>query len=127
MRRRIASSITAPSTPTASAASRTDVQKPRAPPPSAGPSHCVSEYAAYSPIMNIEPCAKLTIRVTPKISDRPTAIRNSVDAPASPLSSWTAKPETMRRGPRDSVGGAQLAGLLGARQHRGAVDVAVVL
>src|SRR5882672_3033941 len=42
--------------------------------------------------MYIEPCAKLTMRVTPKISDRPTATRNSDEAPARPFSSWTARP-----------------------------------
>src|SRR6267142_5433472 len=34
------------------------------------------------------PCAKFTMRVTPKISDRPAATRNSVEALASPLRSW---------------------------------------
>ena len=40
------------------------------------------------PSMYSEPCAKFTIRVTPKISDRPTAMRNSVDALASPFRNW---------------------------------------
>jgi hypothetical protein len=31
------------------------------------------------------------MRDTPKISDSPTATRNSVEALASPLSSWTNK------------------------------------
>src|SRR4030095_8539176 len=35
-----------------------------------------------------EPCAKLTIRVTPKISDRPADTRNSDAAAASPFRSW---------------------------------------
>ena len=35
--------------------------------------------------MNSEPCAKLTIRVTPKMMDRPAATRNSDDALASPV------------------------------------------
>src|SRR5215475_1971284 len=40
------------------------------------------------PSMYSEPCAKFTIRVTPKISDSPTATRNSVDALASPFRNW---------------------------------------
>ena len=35
------------------------------------------------------------MRVTPKISDSPAATRNSDDAPASPLRSWTTKPEKL--------------------------------
>src|SRR5690606_11529530 len=33
------------------------------------------------------------MRVTPKISDRPAATRNSEDASASPFRSWTIKPD----------------------------------
>ena len=40
------------------------------------------------PSMYSEPWAKFTIRVTPKISDRPTAMRKSVDALASPFRNW---------------------------------------
>src|SRR4051812_10897587 len=43
--------------------------------------------------MKNEPCAKLTMCVTPKISDRPAATRNRYDASANPLSSWTRRPE----------------------------------
>ena len=35
------------------------------------------------------PWLKLTTRVTPKITVSPAATRNSADAPASPVSSWT--------------------------------------
>src|SRR2546426_5394916 len=49
--------------------------------------------------MKNEPCAKLTIRVTPKISDSPAATRNSDDAPARPLSSCTTKPEKLMNNP----------------------------
>src|SRR5207253_10964576 len=38
--------------------------------------------------MKSEPCAKLTIRVTPKISDRPADTRNKDEAAASPFRSW---------------------------------------
>ena len=55
--------------------------------------------------MYIEPCAKLTIRVTPKISDRPTAIRKRVDAPASPFKSWTPR-EAIMQGRSGPVRGA---------------------
>jgi hypothetical protein len=41
----------------------------------------------YAPSIINEPCAKLTTRVTPKISDSPAATRNSDDAPARPLNS----------------------------------------
>ena len=52
--------------------------------------------------MVIDPCAKLTIRVTPKIRDRPTAMRNSVEAPASPLRSWTLSEAIMVSGHPDA-------------------------
>ena len=45
----------------------------------------------YAPSMYSEPCAKLTTRVTPKISVRPAATRNSADAPARPFRSWAKK------------------------------------
>jgi hypothetical protein len=38
------------------------------------------------PTMKNEPWAKLTMRVTPKINDKPAATRKSEDAPANPLS-----------------------------------------
>src|SRR6266487_5478921 len=43
--------------------------------------------------MYSEPCAKLTMRVTPKMSDSPAATRNSDDAPARPLRSWMRRVE----------------------------------
>src|SRR5215470_16580757 len=58
-----------------------------------------------------EPCAKFTIRVTPKISDRPTATRNRVDALASPLRNWMTAEATAqsRTGARVSAPGEILA------------------
>ena len=47
------------------------------------------------PSMYSEPWAKLTMRVTPKMSDRPTATRNSDEAPASPLRNWMAMLDKM--------------------------------
>src|SRR5690625_587184 len=44
------------------------------------------------PSMYSEPCAKLTMRVTPKINDSPAATKNNEDASASPLRNWTRKP-----------------------------------
>ena len=82
----IAAPSAAASAPAASAAS----QKPSAESSNA-PSACPAEYATYAPSMKNDPCAKLTMRVTPKISVRPTAIRNSDDADARPFSSWTAR------------------------------------
>src|SRR4029450_12897435 len=40
--------------------------------------------------MYSEPCAKLTTRVTPKISVSPAETRHSAEADASPLRSWIA-------------------------------------
>ena len=58
------------------AASGTLSQKPTRP---------ESQTARYMPSMYSEPCAKLTMRLTPKISDSPAATRNSELAPASPF------------------------------------------
>src|SRR5437588_516974 len=52
--------------------------------------------------MYSEPCAKLTTRVTPKISDSPEATRNSVDALASPFRNCATKLATV------SIGRSQL-------------------
>ncbi|MDQ0588631.1 hypothetical protein QFZ47_002740 [Variovorax paradoxus] len=37
------------------------------------------------PTMKKEPCAKLTMRVTPKINERPAPTRNSDEADDSPV------------------------------------------
>ena len=68
-----------------------------------------SVYAMYAPSMYSEPCAKLTTRVTPKISVRPAATRNSDDAPARPLRSWARREakDTRRQLPRSRA--AELA------------------
>src|SRR4051794_8996312 len=70
---------------TANAASKTPPQKPRGP----RPNWAISAYAMNAPSMYSEPCAKLTMRVTPKISVKPAATRNSAEAPARPFNSWT--------------------------------------
>src|SRR5581483_2443835 len=67
--------------------------------------------------MYSEPCAKLTTRVTPKISDSPEAIRNSVDALASPFRNCATKLATVL------FGGTQLSHFGVARLHLRAVDV----
>src|SRR5690348_17373285 len=67
--------------------------------------------------MYSEPCAKLTTRVTPKISDSPEAIRNSVEALASPFRNCATKLATVL------FGGAQLSHFGVARLHLRAVDV----
>jgi hypothetical protein len=41
--------------------------------------------------MKNEPCAKLTMRVTPKISDKPAATKNKDEALASPLRACTKR------------------------------------
>ena len=51
-----------------------------------------------------EPCAKLTMRVTPKISVSPRATRNSSDALASPLSVWIRNEEIISQAPGDEGG-----------------------
>src|SRR6218665_3110603 len=51
------------------------------------------------PTMKKDPWAKLTMRVTPKINERPAATRNSEDAPANPLSNGTTKPEKLMKAP----------------------------
>src|SRR5690242_12671708 len=50
------------------------------------------------PSMYSEPCAKFTIRVTPKMSDRPAATRNRVEALASPFRSWMTNEDTLLLG-----------------------------
>jgi hypothetical protein len=45
--------------------------------------------------MKNEPCAKLTTRVTPKISVSPSATRNSSDALASPFRVWMRNEATL--------------------------------
>ncbi len=59
----------------------------------------------YAPSMYSEPCAKLTTRVTPKISVSPAATRNSADEPARPFSSCAKKEAS------DTLGGRTRDGL----------------
>src|ERR1700710_1610683 len=126
MRRSSSISMAAPSTATTMAASGSATQKP------AGPMTELrwpaSEKETYTRSIKNEPCAKLTMRVTPKISDSPAATRNCDDAPASPLSSWTRKPEKVmsRARARRSIGRAQLQHLGIGRLELGAVEVDVV-
>src|SRR6185503_2999412 len=65
-----------PQAPTAAAASGTLSQNPTL---------ADSQTERYMPSMYSEPCAKLTMPLTPKISDSPDATRNSELAAASPL------------------------------------------
>src|SRR3954463_757695 len=68
------------------------------------------------------------MRVTPKMSDRPAPTRNSDEAPASPLSSWTTKPDKSMEGAacRGSGRRAHLAHFGVGRQVLGAVEIRVV-
>src|SRR5690349_22417162 len=68
--------------------------------------------------MYSEPCAMLTMRLTPKMSDRPADRKKSDEAFARPFSAWSARTSSGRLLPR-----AQLPyfGIRG--QDRGAVDV----
>src|SRR5262249_52380197 len=69
------------------------------------------------PSMYNAPCAKFTMRVTPKISDNPAATRKSVEALASPLRNWmTSEDMLLRR--------AELSHLCVRRQELRAVGVA---
>ena len=47
--------------------------------------------------MKNEPCAKFTIRVTPKMIDSPQATRNSADALARPVRNCTTTKSMVRR------------------------------
>src|SRR5829696_7536813 len=49
------------------------------------------------PSMKSEPCAKLTMRLTPKISDNPAATRKSELAPARPFSSCSRTAAPLKR------------------------------
>src|SRR5499427_3839755 len=63
------------------------------------------------------PWAKLTMRVTPKMSDNPAATRNSVEALASPLRNWMTNEDMLLRR-------SELPHLRILRQEPGAVGVA---
>jgi hypothetical protein len=80
-------SMSAPMAATATAATITPTQNDAPPRPNAPASSSPAAYARYAPSMNSEPCAKLTMRVTPKISVSPAATRKSADADDSPFKS----------------------------------------
>src|SRR5262252_507749 len=63
------------------------------------------------------PCAKFTMRVTPKMSDNPAATRNSVEALASPLRNWMSSEDMLLRR-------SELPHLCVGRQELHAVGVA---
>src|SRR5450830_365525 len=77
------------------------------------------------PSMKKEPCAKLTMRVTPKISDKPAATRNNEDAPAKPLSSCTTKLEKPMPKPSGRVtpGGSARQGTAAPAAPRSSPDL----
>src|SRR5918911_1178237 len=68
--------------------------------------------------MYSEPCAMLTMGVTPKMSDRPADRKKSDEAFARPFKAWSARTSSGRLLPR-----AQLPYFGVGRQDRGAVDV----
>src|SRR5215471_5332820 len=70
--------------------------------------------------MYSEPCAKLTMRVTPKMSDNPAATRNSEDALARPLTNWMRRAERVRA---SLLGGAVRPHPVVGRQIVGAARV----
>src|SRR5687768_850850 len=107
-------STSAPSAATQSAASGTLSQNP---------TRSESQTARYMPSMNSEPCAKLTMRLTPKISDSPAATRNSELAPASPFRNCSRTAASLN--PAVSLL-PQRADLLLGGLDPGAVDVAPV-
>src|ERR687887_250112 len=69
--------------------------------------------------MYSEPCAMLTMRVTPKMSDRPAARKKSDAAFARPFRAWSARTSSGSLLPR----GAQLPHFGITRLHRSAVDI----
>src|SRR5215216_6021400 len=73
----------APSTPTIIAVAIMPPQKPKPP-----PILLAKVQAMYVPSIYSEPCAILTIRVTPKISESPAATKNRPEAAERPLSAW---------------------------------------
>src|SRR5690349_20226383 len=83
--------------------------------------------------MKKEPCAKFTIRVTPKMMDSPEATRNSVEALARPFRNWRSSSSIYRDGgaaapvavvtDRCSARRPQLGGLRRRRQQIVAGDV----
>src|SRR5262249_52681952 len=85
--------------------------------------------------MKKEPCAKFTMRVTPKMIDSPEATRNSVEALARPFRNWRRSSSIDRGGrqrpspssPIDAAGGSalrpQLRGLRRRRQQIVAGDI----
>src|ERR671931_2082442 len=68
--------------------------------------------------MYSEPCAMLTMRVTPKMSDRPADRKKSDEAFARPFRAWSARTSSGSLLPR-----AQLPHFGVRGQDRGAVDV----
>src|SRR5918911_4096301 len=68
--------------------------------------------------MYSEPCAMLTMRVTPKMSDRPADRKKSDEAFARPFKAWRARTSSGSLLPR-----AQLPHFVVGRQHRCAIDV----
>src|SRR3954470_11602313 len=72
-------------TATARAEATMPPQKPNTP-----PSFAAQVYAMYAPTMYSEPCAMLTMRGTPKMSDNPADKKNSDEAFARPLRAWIA-------------------------------------
>src|SRR5256885_4844160 len=77
----------------------------------------------YAPSMYSEPCAMFTMRVTPKISDRPADRKKSDEAFARPFRAWSASTSSgsllLRR--------PHLPDLRVGRLHYRAVDVTEVL
>ena len=74
--------------------------------------------ATYAPSMYSEPCAKLTMRVTPNTIVRPEAMMNRDEALARPFRNWTAM-KAGSMGPRTM--GSTFDGAPGAaRMQRGA-------
>src|SRR5262249_22231219 len=74
------SSVSTPSTITGIGASSSASQKL--------PVYCETARPKKAPSIKNEPCARLTTFISPKISDRPAAIRNSRTPYTSPFNSW---------------------------------------
>src|SRR6185295_3152523 len=124
-RLRISASISAPTMAATSTAPSTASANPHAESLACAAIASPIDHATYAPSIASEPCAKLTTRVTPKISVRPAATRKRLDADASPFSSWTASEAAVTRFP-SSLGRSEPADGVVGRQVVLAVRVAPV-
>src|SRR5258706_5477742 len=98
MRRRTSRSASSAIAPTASGAAISANRKPR----SGDATRLAQNHARTAPSMKNSPCATLTMRITPKTSDRPSAVSARTNAVTVPSSNARKRcgPKLMGSGPR---------------------------